>query len=103
MREPGSIALDDAAEERNERPGGWGGCVESTRIQVTGVILLQLRGWPMSFDDEAVRNKLDRLDGSIPLRDRFAALRAARPLPPATGELADKAFFDDLSASGHGG
>lgn len=34
---------------------------------------------------------------NISLCDRFAALRAAYPLPPATGEPADKAFFDDLS------
>ena len=31
-----------------------------------------------------------------PLRDRFAALRAEHPVPPSTGEKADKAFFDDL-------
>ena len=32
----------------------------------------------------------------IPLRERFARLRATHPLPPATGKVADKAFFDDL-------
>lgn len=32
-----------------------------------------------------------------PLRDRFAALRSKHPLPPSTGEKADKAFFDDLT------
>lgn len=32
-----------------------------------------------------------------PLRERFAALRLAWPLPPSTGRIADKAFFDDLS------
>ena len=32
----------------------------------------------------------------ISLRDRFAALRAAHPLPAPTGHEADKAFFDDL-------
>jgi antitoxin VapB len=31
------------------------------------------------------------------LRERFAALRALHPLPPPAGEVADKAFFDDLS------
>ena len=31
-----------------------------------------------------------------PLRERFAVLREAHPLPPATGEAADKAFFDAL-------
>ncbi|MDR3574439.1 MAG: hypothetical protein P4L50_11280 [Anaerolineaceae bacterium] len=32
-----------------------------------------------------------------PLRERFEALRIANPLPPATGQKADKAFFDELS------
>jgi antitoxin MazE len=31
------------------------------------------------------------------LRDRFAALRAAHPMPAKTGKQADKAFFDELS------
>lgn len=34
---------------------------------------------------------------SHPLRERFAALRLACPLPPSTGQIADQAFFDDLS------
>jgi antitoxin VapB len=45
----------------------------------------------------AVKAELDRAAEAIPLRDRFAGLRAAHPLPPSTGEAADKAFFDDLS------
>jgi antitoxin VapB len=45
----------------------------------------------------AVQAELDRAAEAIPLRDRFAALRAAHPLPPPTGDVADKAFFDDLS------
>jgi antitoxin VapB len=45
----------------------------------------------------AVKAELDRAAKAVPLRERFAALRAAHPLPPATGEVADKAFFDDLS------
>ncbi len=45
----------------------------------------------------AVQAELDRIEGAVPLRDRFAALRATHPLPPRTGEVADKAFFDDLS------
>lgn len=47
----------------------------------------------------AVRAELDRAEEAVPLRDRFAALRAAHPLPPRTGEAADKAFFDGLSGS----
>jgi hypothetical protein len=39
----------------------------------------------------------NRASEATPLRNRFAAPRAAYPLPPATGEVADKAFFDELS------
>jgi antitoxin VapB len=45
----------------------------------------------------AVMAELERAAGHIPLRERFAALRRAGPLPPPTGQRADKAFFDDLS------
>jgi antitoxin VapB len=45
----------------------------------------------------AVQAELDRATEATPLRDRFAALRHAHKLPPATGNAADKAFFDDLS------
>jgi antitoxin VapB len=45
----------------------------------------------------AVQAELDRARAAIPLRQRAAALRAAHPLPPATGKPADKTFFDDLS------
>ena len=38
-----------------------------------------------------------RTRAAVPLRSRFAALRAAHPLPPRMGEMADKAFFDDLA------
>jgi antitoxin VapB len=42
-------------------------------------------------------SRLDRATAAIPLRDRFAALRAAHPLAAPAGALADKAFFDGLS------
>jgi antitoxin VapB len=45
----------------------------------------------------AVQAELDRTEQAVPLRVRFAALRAANKLPAATGDLADKAFFDELS------
>ncbi len=45
----------------------------------------------------AVQAELDRAAEAIPLRERFAALRRAHPLPPRTGQTADKAFFDELS------
>lgn len=46
---------------------------------------------------QAVAAELARTVEAVPLRERFARLREANPLPPATGETADKAFFDDLS------
>lgn len=45
----------------------------------------------------AARTELDRDVNALPLREVFAALRRAHPPPPATGEAADKAFFDELS------
>jgi antitoxin VapB len=45
----------------------------------------------------AVQAELDRATEAVPLRDRFAAVRQAHPLPPATGKTADKAFFDELA------
>ena len=60
--------------------------------------LARLRG--LSKQDAvklAVRAELDRTETAVALRDRFAAVRSAHPLPPPTGEAADKAFFDELS------
>jgi antitoxin VapB len=45
----------------------------------------------------AVQAELDRAAEAVPLRERFAALRRAHPLPPPTGRIADKTFFDELS------
>ena len=47
----------------------------------------------------AVTAELERMAEAVPLRERFARRRAAHPLPPPTGEAADKAFFDDLSGN----
>ena len=60
--------------------------------------LARLRG--LSKQDAvkmAVQAELDRAANLIPLRDRFAAARAKHPLPPPTGEQADKTFFDDVT------
>jgi antitoxin VapB len=60
--------------------------------------LARLRG--LSKQDAvklAVRAELDRTEAVVALRDRFSALRSAHPLPPRTGDAADKAFFDKLS------
>ena len=45
----------------------------------------------------AVQAELDRIAGAIPLRERIEAWRKEHPMPPPTGQKADKAFFDDLS------
>ena len=60
--------------------------------------LARLRG--LSKQDAvkiAVQAELDRAANLIPLRDRFAAVRAQHPLPPPTGQRADKAFFDEVT------
>jgi len=44
----------------------------------------------------AVKAELDRAAAAVPLRERLAKLWDAHPMPPATGEIADKAFFDEL-------
>lgn len=45
----------------------------------------------------AVQAELDRIAQAIPLTERLEAFWAAHPLPPPTGQAADKQFFDDLS------
>jgi antitoxin VapB len=45
----------------------------------------------------AAKSELERAEAAIPLRTRFAALRATHPLPLSTGQAADKAFFDELT------
>ncbi|WP_428376102.1 type II toxin-antitoxin system VapB family antitoxin [Lichenicoccus sp.] len=45
----------------------------------------------------AVEAELRREAEVVSLAQRLAAWRQAHPLPPAIGETADKAFFDDLS------
>jgi antitoxin VapB len=60
--------------------------------------LAKLRGIPKQDAVKlAVKAELERAAAAIPLRERFAALRRAHPLPFATGKAADKAFFDELS------
>jgi antitoxin VapB len=45
----------------------------------------------------AVQAELERIAQAVPLRERIAAWRKDHPMPPPTGQKADKAFFDDLS------
>ncbi|MGO1077348.1 type II toxin-antitoxin system VapB family antitoxin [Inquilinus sp. CA228] len=45
----------------------------------------------------AVRNELRREDETVPLQERIAKLRAEVLSRPATGLVADKQFFDELS------
>ncbi len=48
----------------------------------------------------AVKAELARTADRIPLRERIAAWRTQHRLPAATGEKADKMFFDALSGEG---
>jgi len=45
----------------------------------------------------ALENELRRLDGVLPLRERLRSLQERVMARPATGQEADKAFYDDLS------
>ena len=47
----------------------------------------------------ALENELRRLDGAVPLRDRLRPLQERILSRPATGEDADKAFYDELSGN----
>ena len=46
---------------------------------------------------QAVQAELQRMTAAVPLRERIAAWRKEHKLPPPTGRVADKAFFDELS------
>lgn len=46
---------------------------------------------------QALRNELRRLDQVLPLRDRLRPLQDRVLARPATGQDADKAFYDELS------
>jgi antitoxin VapB len=46
---------------------------------------------------QAVQAELDRLKRSVPAQEWLEDFWRAHPLPPPTGLLADKAFFDELS------
>ena len=45
----------------------------------------------------ALENELQRLEQAIPLRERLRPIQERVLARPATGDLADKAFYDDLS------
>lgn len=62
--------------------------------------LARLRGLsPQDAVRLAVIAELRRTGDEVPLRERLAKLHAEHPLPPATGKIADKAFFDELSGN----
>jgi len=45
----------------------------------------------------ALQEKIDREAKPVSLLEKVQKFWAEHPLPPATGEVADEAFFDDLS------
>ena len=47
----------------------------------------------------ALENELRRLDEAVPLRDRLRPLQERVLSRPATGLVADKAFYDELSGN----
>ncbi len=60
--------------------------------------LARQRGWTkQSAMRLAVEAELERAEKAIPLRERVARLWEAQPLPRHTGQVADKAFYDELS------
>jgi antitoxin VapB len=77
------------------------GCPFFVKDDATAALVAQLaRKRGVSKQDavrQAVQAELQRIAEVIPLRERIAAWRKEHPLPPPTGQRADKAFFDDLS------
>jgi len=47
----------------------------------------------------ALENELRRLDEALPLRERLRPIQDRILARPATGQEADKAFYDDLSGN----
>lgn len=45
----------------------------------------------------AVTAELERTAQAVPLQERLETLWRENPLPPPTGQVADKEFFDELS------
>jgi antitoxin VapB len=45
----------------------------------------------------ALQEKLDREAKPVSIFEKLEKLWAEHPVPPPTGEIADKAFFDELS------
>jgi len=45
----------------------------------------------------ALQEKLDREAKPVSILEKLEKLWAEHPVPPPTGEVADKAFFDELS------
>ena len=88
--------LGGALETLGERESGTAWLVEALAAYNAALAVLL----PAQADYRHIcRVSRDRVVALLaaPLRDRFAALRGAHPLPPGTGKVADKAFFDDLS------
>jgi antitoxin VapB len=72
----------------------------SIRDKATDALVRRLAGKKRVSLTEAVRlavaNELDRIAEETPLRDRIAAIRHSITARRRTGQVADKAFFDDF-------
>jgi antitoxin VapB len=68
---------------------------ETTRVVAE---LARLRGVSKSKAvRDAVKADLQRIAPEPTLAEKLRQFRAEHPLPPRTGQIADKAFFDELS------
>jgi len=71
------------------------------RIEIVSQLAVQLAARKGMNKTDAVRtaleNELRRLDEAMPLRDRLRSLQERVLSRPATGQEADKAFYDELS------
>ena len=71
------------------------------RSEIVSQLAVQLAARKGMNKTDAVRtaleNELRRLDEAMPLRDRLRSLQERVLSRPATGQEADKAFYDELS------
>ena len=72
---------------------------DDATAELVGVLARELGVTKQEAVRRAVSAALEARRPKVPLRDKFAELRAGHPMPAPTGLAADKAFFDALSGA----
>lgn len=96
MRHPGYSDISDPISSKNTDPVPLY-IKDPTTTRLVNELAKQRGLTKQAAVRLAVQAELDRAAARVPLRERVARLWAEHTLPPATGEAADKAFFDELA------